>query len=49
VTLGSFGVSFLARPVGAIFLGAYGDRKGRKQALTLSILLMTIGTTASRA
>src|ERR1700674_4924053 len=44
VTLGSFGVSFLARPVGAIFLGAYGDRKGRRQALTLSILLMTIGT-----
>jgi MHS family proline/betaine transporter-like MFS transporter len=44
VTLGTFGVSFLARPVGAIFLGAYGDRKGRKRALTLSILLMTIGT-----
>src|SRR5215469_10425707 len=44
VTLGSFGISFLARPVGAIFLGDYGDRKGRKNALTLSILLMTIGT-----
>jgi MFS transporter, MHS family, proline/betaine transporter len=44
VTLGSFGVSFLARPFGAIFLGAYGDRKGRKRALTLSILLMTVGT-----
>jgi len=44
VTLGTFGISFLARPVGAIFPGAYGDRKGRKQALTLSILLMTIGT-----
>src|SRR6516165_1426249 len=44
VTLGTFGISFLARPVGAIFLGAYGDRKGRKRALTLSILLMTIGT-----
>src|SRR5215471_9349228 len=44
VTLGTFGISFLARPVGAIFLGAYCDRKGRKQALTLSILLMTIGT-----
>jgi MHS family proline/betaine transporter-like MFS transporter len=44
VTLGTFGISFLARPVGAIFLGAYGDKKGRKQALTLSILLMTIGT-----
>src|ERR1700723_1584830 len=44
VTFGTFGASFLARPVGAIFLGAYGDRKGRKNALTLSILLMTIGT-----
>src|SRR6202035_995987 len=44
VTLGSFGISFLARPVGAIFLGAYGDRRGRKSALTLSIFLMTIGT-----
>jgi MHS family proline/betaine transporter-like MFS transporter len=44
VTFGTFGASFLARPVGAIFLGAYGDRRGRKAALTLSILLMTIGT-----
>jgi MHS family proline/betaine transporter-like MFS transporter len=44
VTLGTFGASFLARPVGAIFLGAYGDREGRKRALTLSIGLMTIGT-----
>src|SRR6202163_3139210 len=44
VTLGTFGASFFARPVGALFLGAYGDRKGRKKALTLSILLMTIGT-----
>ena len=44
VTFGTFGAAFLARPVGAIFLGAYGDRNGRKRALTLSILLMTIGT-----
>src|ERR1700749_4364702 len=44
VTFGTFGASFLARPVGALFLGAYGDRKGRKAALTLSILLMTVGT-----
>lgn len=44
VTFGTFGITFLARPVGAIFLGAYGDRRGRKKALTLSILLMTIGT-----
>src|ERR1700720_2975018 len=44
VTFGTFGAAFLARPVGAIFLGAYGDRHGRKRALTLSIALMTIGT-----
>src|SRR5271167_2350090 len=44
VTLGTFGASFLARPVGAIFFGDYGDRQGRKKALTLSILLMTLGT-----
>ena len=44
VTFGTYGVSFLARPVGAIFLGNYGDRRGRKQALTLSIALMTLGT-----
>jgi MHS family proline/betaine transporter-like MFS transporter len=44
ITLGSFGVSFLSRPIGALFLGDYGDRRGRKKALTLSIVLMTIGT-----
>ena len=44
VTYTTFGIAFLARPVGALFLGAYGDRRGRKAALTLSILLMTIGT-----
>jgi MHS family proline/betaine transporter-like MFS transporter len=44
VTLGTVGISYLSRPVGAIFLGDYGDRRGRKRALTLSIVLMTIGT-----
>jgi MFS transporter, MHS family, proline/betaine transporter len=44
VTLGTVGISYLARPVGAILLGDYGDRRGRKRALTLSIALMTIGT-----
>jgi len=44
VTLGSIGISYLARPIGAIFLGDYGDRRGRKQALTLSIVLMMVGT-----
>ena len=42
--VGSFGVSFITRPVGAIVLGMYADKKGRKAALTLSILLMIVGT-----
>ena len=44
ITLGTVGISYLSRPIGAIFLGDYGDRRGRKLALTLSIVLMTIGT-----
>ena len=44
LTFGSFGLSYVARPVGAIVLGAYADRAGRKAALTLSIQLMVIGT-----
>jgi MFS transporter, MHS family, proline/betaine transporter len=43
--LGTFSVSFLMRPIGAILIGAYTDRAGRKAGLTLSILLMLIGTT----
>jgi MFS transporter, MHS family, proline/betaine transporter len=45
VTLGTFGLAYLVRPLGAIVLGAYADRAGRKAALMLSILLMMIGTT----
>src|ERR1700728_2362954 len=44
VALGTVGISYLARPIGALFLGDYGDRRGRKAALTLSIVLMTLGT-----
>ncbi len=44
LTLGTFGVSFFMRPLGAIVIGAYADRAGRKAALTLSILLMMAGT-----
>ncbi len=44
LTLGTFGVSFFMRPLGAIVIGAYADRAGRKAALTLSILLMMCGT-----
>ncbi|KAF1046336.1 MAG: Proline/betaine transporter [Herbaspirillum frisingense] len=44
LTFGTFGVSFFMRPLGAVVLGAYSDRVGRKAALMLSITLMTIGT-----
>jgi MHS family proline/betaine transporter-like MFS transporter len=44
LTLGTFGVSFFMRPLGAVVIGAYADRAGRKAALTLSIVLMMIGT-----
>ena len=44
LTFGSFGLSYLARPLGAVVLGAYADRAGRKAALALSIRLMVIGT-----
>lgn len=37
------GVSYLIRPVGAVVLGSYSDRHGRKAALTLTIGLMTVG------
>ncbi len=39
-----FGVGFLSRPLGAILLGAYADRAGRKAALLVTIVLMGIGT-----
>ncbi len=42
LTFGTFGVSFLARPVGALILGAYADRRGRIACMTLSVQLMTL-------
>src|SRR6201987_4484970 len=45
LTLGTFGAAYVVRPVGAIFIGAYTDRFGRRAGLSLSILLMVIGTT----
>ncbi len=42
LTFATFGVGFFMRPVGAIAIGLYADRKGRKAALQLVILLMTI-------
>jgi MHS family proline/betaine transporter-like MFS transporter len=44
ITWGTFGLSYLARPLGAIIVGTYTDRAGRKAGLTLSIALMLAGT-----
>jgi MHS family citrate/tricarballylate:H+ symporter-like MFS transporter len=44
LSLMTFGAGYLMRPLGAITLGAYMDRKGRKQGLILTLGLMAIGT-----
>ena len=44
LSLMTFGVGYLMRPVGAIVLGAYIDRKGRKQGLLVTLGLMAFGT-----
>jgi MFS family permease len=40
----TFGVGFLIRPIGAVVLGAYTDRKGRRAGLILTLSLMAVGT-----
>jgi len=44
MTLGTFGAGYLMRPLGAIVLGAYVDKHGRRSGLILTLLLMAIGT-----
>ena len=40
----AFGVGFVVRPLGGILIGRLADRKGRKAALVLTIVLMAVGT-----
>jgi MHS family proline/betaine transporter-like MFS transporter len=42
--LATFGVTFFMRPFGAIILGSFADRYGRKAAFTLTIVIMMAGT-----
>jgi len=42
--LGVFALGFLARPIGGLVFGYIGDHYGRKKALSLSIILMSIPT-----
>ncbi|MED3652326.1 MFS transporter [Heyndrickxia sporothermodurans] len=41
---GSYAAGFIARPLGSMVFGHYGDKLGRKKVLTISLLLMGIST-----
>lgn len=45
-SLATFGVAFLARPVGSALFGHFGDRLGRKTTLVLALLCMGLSTFA---
>lgn len=42
--LATFGVGYVARPLGAAVLGHFGDRLGRKRILVFTLLLMGVST-----
>jgi len=44
LSLATFGAGFLMRPLGAIVLGAYIDRHGRRKGLIVTLALMAVGT-----
>lgn len=43
LSLATFGVGFASRPIGAIVIGSWGDRVGRKPAMLFSFALMGVG------
>jgi MHS family proline/betaine transporter-like MFS transporter len=45
-TFAVFALGFLARPIGGVIFGHYGDKHGRKKALSAAVLLMSIATFA---
>jgi MFS family permease len=45
-SLATFGLAFVARPVGSVLFGHFGDRVGRKATLVASLLMMGIATFA---
>ena len=44
LAVATFGVGFVARPLGGVLIGAYADRFGRRPAMTLTIWLMALGS-----
>jgi MFS family permease len=44
LSLGVFGVGYIFRPLGSVLIGAFADRAGRRPAMLLTIVLITVGT-----
>jgi MFS family permease len=44
LALGTFAIGFIARPIGGIVFGHYGDILGRKKLLVISLLMMGVST-----
>jgi len=44
LSLATFGVGFIARPLGGVLIGLYADRAGRKPAMALTLWMMGLGS-----
>ncbi len=44
LSFATYGVGFFLRPLGGVVLGAYADRRGRKRATVLTLMMMAFGT-----
>ncbi|HEY0364113.1 MAG TPA: MFS transporter, partial [Solirubrobacteraceae bacterium] len=44
LSLATYGVAYVARPIGAFFMGHFGDRYGRKRVLMFTVTMMGVST-----